>query len=155
MIALREQLLPASPRRRSWAGSALDPGWMDEVDPERGVLVTAQGLLMYFARDDAHGLIAACAQRFPGGAMVFDAVPAWLAQREPPQQAGFRPPPWEWGMDPDEERALAELPGVAVLRVLRPPRGRGVPGVVLPLASRVGALRRLMLSILGARFAVR
>jgi O-methyltransferase involved in polyketide biosynthesis len=155
MIALRDRLLPASPRRRSWAGSALDHGWMDEVDPARGVLLTAQGLLMYFARAEAHGLVAACAQRFPGGAMVFDAVPAWLAQREPPQQAGFRPPPWEWGMDAGEERALAALPGVAVLRVLTPPRGRGVQGIVLPLASRIGALRRLMLSILGARFAMR
>jgi O-methyltransferase involved in polyketide biosynthesis len=155
MIELRDRLLPASPRRRSWAGSALDHGWMDEVDPARGVLVTAQGLLMYFPREDAHGLIAACAGRFPGGAMVFDAVPAWLAQREPPEQAGFRPPPWEWGMDRAEERALAALPGVAVLRVLSPPRGRGVPGLVLPLASRLGALRRLMLSILGLRFTAR
>jgi hypothetical protein len=155
MIELRDRLLPASARRRSWAGSALDHRWMDEVDPARGMLVTAQGLFMYFAREDARGLIAACAQRFPGGAMIFDAVPAWLAQREPPEQAGFRPPPWEWGMDAAEEQALAALPGVAELRVLTPPRGRGVQGAVLPLAARVGALRRLMLSILGARFTTR
>jgi O-methyltransferase involved in polyketide biosynthesis len=155
LIELRDRLLPASPRRRSWAGSALDHAWMDEVDPARGVLVTAQGLLMYFAREDAHGLIAACAERFAGGAMVFDAAPAWLAERELPEQAGFRPPRWEWGMDPAEERALAALPGVAGLRVLSPPRGRGVQGLVLPLASRVGVLRRLMLSILGVRFTTR
>jgi O-methyltransferase involved in polyketide biosynthesis len=65
-IALRERLLPRSPRRRSLACSALDERWMDELDASRGLLVTAQGLLMYLERADVHGLIAACAQRLPG-----------------------------------------------------------------------------------------
>jgi hypothetical protein len=33
---LRDRLLPASPRRRTIAGSALDERWMDEVDGARG-----------------------------------------------------------------------------------------------------------------------
>jgi hypothetical protein len=44
-------------------------------------LLTAQGLLMYFEPDAVHGLIAACAARFGGASLVFDAVPAWLAAR--------------------------------------------------------------------------
>jgi O-methyltransferase involved in polyketide biosynthesis len=54
---------------------------MDEVDASHGVLVTAQGLLTYFERDEAYSLVAACAERFPGGALVFDAVPEWLSVR--------------------------------------------------------------------------
>jgi hypothetical protein len=125
---------------------------MDEVDPSRGVLITAQGLLMYFARADAHRLIAACAARFPGAAMIFDAVPHWLAQRDPPRYASYRPPRWEWGVDAAEERTLAALPGIAELRALRLPRGRGlIHGAVAPLAARVPALRRAMLTVYAAR----
>src|SRR5690349_23305140 len=72
-IELRERLLPDDPRRRrTVAGSALDEGWLDEVDAQRAVLVTAQGLLMYFERTDVHALIARCAARLPGAELVFD-----------------------------------------------------------------------------------
>jgi O-methyltransferase involved in polyketide biosynthesis len=90
MVALRDRALPASPRRRSWAGSALDAGWMDEVDGRRGVLITAQGLLMYFSREATHRLVSACARRFPGGALVFDAVPG--LDGRPPVAAGVAVP---------------------------------------------------------------
>ena len=57
--------LPASDRRRVIASSALDEGWLDEVaGPD--VMVTAQGLLMYFPRDDADSLIARVAPRAAG-----------------------------------------------------------------------------------------
>jgi O-methyltransferase involved in polyketide biosynthesis len=154
MVALRDRALPDSPRRRSWAGSALDAGWMDEVDASRGVLITAQGLFMYFPFDEVQRLVTGCVRRFPGGALVFDAVPAWLAGRPSPPGSPFQRPPWEWGMDAARERALAAL--VAELRALRLPRGRGVmQRFALPLAGRVPALRRQMLSVYAARFTTR
>ena len=158
VVALRDRLLPASGRRRAVAGSALDARWMDEVDTSRGVLVTAQGLLMYFEQAEVHQLIASCARRFPGEAMVFDAVPRGMSARS--QGGGlatagsYQAPPWRWGLDAAEEARLAGTPGVAALRALPLPRGRGLlHGWVLPLASRVPALRRSMLSVLVARFA--
>src|SRR3954453_21987459 len=45
--ARRRQVLPAHPRHRMVDVSALDESWADRVDPRRGVLITAQGLLMY------------------------------------------------------------------------------------------------------------
>jgi O-methyltransferase involved in polyketide biosynthesis len=157
-IALRARLLPDEQRRRSIASSALDERWMDEVDDTDGVLVTAQGLLMYFERADVHRLIASCAERFPGGALLFDAVPRWLsaASRRGAVKAGtgYRPPPWLWGVDAVEERRLAELhPNVAELRALGLPRGHGaLYGFVMPLLSRVPALRRAMLTVYAMRF---
>jgi O-methyltransferase involved in polyketide biosynthesis len=157
-VSLRARLLPDEPRRRSVACSALDERWMDEVDASRGVLVTAQGLLMYFEQADVHRLIAACADRFPGGALLFDAIPRWLsaASRRGGVKAGsgYRPPPWLWGIDAAEERRLAELhPNIAELHALRLPRGRGVLyGFVLPLLTRMPAVRRRMLTVYGMRF---
>ena len=54
----RRRALPSSPRRRQLDVSALDEAWMDEVDTSRGVLLTAQGLLMYLQRSEVHGLVA-------------------------------------------------------------------------------------------------
>ena len=61
------------------AQSALDYSWMDRVDPSDGVFITTEGLLMYLQPDEALGLIAECAKRFPGGQMMFDLPPALFA----------------------------------------------------------------------------
>ena len=156
-IALREDLLHHGPRQRAVACSALDERWMGDVDDARGVLVTAQGLLMYFDRADAHRLIAACAERFAGGGMVFDAVPSWLATRSRRGQlkrpGGYEPPPWLWGVDADEERGFAAIANVGAVRPLRIPRGRGVlHGSVLPLLGRLGPARRSLLSVFELSF---
>ena len=158
VVELRDRLLPRESRVRALAGSALDESWADEVDTAAGVLVTAQGLLMYFAPDDARSLVSTCAERFRGGGLVFDVVPRWLVERSRRGQlkteSGYEPPPWHWGFDGEEEKRLRALPNVAELRALRLPRGRGVVhGALLPAAARVPGLRRVMLSVLAARFA--
>ena len=124
------------------------------------MLVTAQGLLMYLAPEEARGLVARCAERFGGGGLVFDVVPRWLVERSRrgllKTSTGYEPPPWSWGFDRDEEQRLRALPHVAGLQALRLPRGRGLlHGVVLPAAGRVGVLRRGLLSVLAVRFAPR
>ena len=112
------------------ACSALDARWMREVDASRGVLLTAQGLLMYFEYDEVRRLIAACAEWFPGGELLFDAVPCWLSVRSRSgklNSAGsYRPPPWHWGLNSHTARDLAAAhPRITELRELRlPPRPR-------------------------------
>jgi O-methyltransferase involved in polyketide biosynthesis len=156
VVELRQSLLPSDSRSRMIASSALDPGWLEDVGDAAGVLITAQGLLMYFTRDEVHGLIATCAARFPGDAMIFDVVPRWLmarSQKGALAASGYEPPPWSWGYDRDEERRLRRLPGVVKLERLRLPRGRGAAhGLVLPLVARLPVLGRLVLTVHRARF---
>jgi O-methyltransferase involved in polyketide biosynthesis len=154
---VRRRLLPDPPRHRTIARSALDLVWTDEVDPTRGVLITAQGLLMYFEPDDVHRLIAACARRFPGAALLFDAVPrpfADLTRKAKPDALGrYRPPPWTWALDRAERRRLEALDGVDDLKVVPLPRGRGVAhGFLLPLATRLPGARLALLAVLLAGF---
>jgi O-methyltransferase involved in polyketide biosynthesis len=156
-IEVRERLLPATGRQRLLACSALDERWIDEVDVARGVLVTAQGLLMYLPPDDVRRLIATCAERLPGGALVFDAVPRWLSERSRQgglkTSGGWQAPPWTWWMDKAERRRLAEIPAIAELRRLRMPRGRGALfGYALPLMGAVPGLRSAFLSVSLVRF---
>jgi O-methyltransferase involved in polyketide biosynthesis len=51
---LRHRVLPDAPRQSSHRGSALDLTWVDRLDPTDPILITAQGLLPYFQRDQVH-----------------------------------------------------------------------------------------------------
>ena len=91
-IAARAALLPSPDRLRSAAGSALwGERWMDEVDGSRGVLITAQGLLMYFQPDQARGIVDTCARRFARAWLVLDVVQPWFSERTG-QRAVVTPP---------------------------------------------------------------
>ena len=79
VMELRRQLLPTDERIVELAQSALDRSWMDRVDATNGVFITAEGLLMYLEPEDALGLIADCAARFPAGQMMFDSIPRWFS----------------------------------------------------------------------------
>jgi O-methyltransferase involved in polyketide biosynthesis len=139
-LDLRRRVLPDGPRQRRHAGSALDPDWLDLLDPAAPVLVTAQGLLVYFRRDEVHELIAAIAGRLPGSTFVFDVVPekmAALARRQPGPERDQAAALWTWLFSPPERAAISAIPGVAEVRDLVPPRA---PGMV-PRTLR--AVRRL------------
>ncbi|MEV0408078.1 class I SAM-dependent methyltransferase [Actinoallomurus sp. NPDC050550] len=161
-VELRTRLLPDDPpRRRTLAGSALDDEWMPHVDTAEGLLLSAQGLLMYFQPDEVHRLIARCAERFPGATMVFDGVPPWFSRRTLSGQMktaqGYQAPPMPWAVDAAEKARLRALPNIAELRDLRAPRGRGpLYGAVFPVLNRLRAVRELGvtgLPIMTARFA--
>ncbi|WP_199930892.1 class I SAM-dependent methyltransferase [Streptomyces sp. CB02923] len=137
--AVRRMLLPDGPRRRTLACPVTGPGWLDAVrSPERGVVVTARGLLMFLRPPEVRALFAACAERFPGGALVFDAVPRWCAGRDRPR-AGARTapgaPPLRWGMNAADRAGVAGAhPNIVAVREVPPP-GRG------PLAGRLARWR--------------
>ncbi|MFD8968122.1 class I SAM-dependent methyltransferase [Streptomyces sp. NPDC059568] len=148
-VAVRLRLLPDGERRRTFACSALDPAWPDQVDTARGVLVTAQGLLMYLRPPEVREVIATCAEHFPGGALVFDAVPRWFSARTTHggmrTAQGFAVPPMPWGMDAGELRKVyGAHPYITAVREVPPPRGRGpYYGVVQPVLRRVPVVRNL------------
>jgi len=129
MIELRRKLLPASDRVRMCAQSALDFSWMDQVDTDHGVFITAEGLLMYLQPDDALGLIAECAARFPGGQMMFDLPPAGLAawhRRGMRTSFRYRVPPMPFALSVSEAADLVNtIPGIRAVHDLPYPAGRG------------------------------
>lgn len=145
IIALREQLLPTEPQVRNVARSALDRSWMDAVEPDADVLISAQGLLMYLPPADVFALITDCARRFPDGRMVFDTIPRWLHRRT---LRGWRlsptytAPPMPFGISVSQLAQLPQrLPAVATLTDLQLPRGRGLWGWPAPLLGHLPVLR--------------
>lgn len=128
MIELRGKLLPPSDRVQVCAQSALDFSWMDRVDDSR-VFVTAEGLLMYLQPEEAMSLIAACAQRFPGGQMMFDLPPswfAWWARHGMRTSLRYKVPPMPFSLSVGELAELTDsVPGVRAVHDLPLPEGRG------------------------------
>ncbi|HEX2286562.1 MAG TPA: class I SAM-dependent methyltransferase [Mycobacterium sp.] len=129
MIELRRKLLPASERIQTCAQSALDFSWMDRVDAKDGVFITAEGLLMYLQPDEALGLIAECAKRFPGGQMIFDLPPAWFAawaRRGMRTSLRYRVPPMPFSLSVSQAANLVnDVPGIRAVHDLPMPAGRG------------------------------
>jgi O-methyltransferase involved in polyketide biosynthesis len=128
MVELRRKLLPPSDRVRMRAQSALDFGWMDEVDTDHGVFVTAEGL-MNLEPDDALRLITECAKRFPGGQMMFDLPPTWFAKwarRGMRTSLRYKVPPMPFSLSPTEAANLVDtVPGIRAVHDLPMPAGRG------------------------------
>jgi O-methyltransferase involved in polyketide biosynthesis len=129
VIDLRRQLLPRSPRISASAQSALDYSWMDEVDATHGGFITAEGLLMYLDRDQVIALITECAQRFPGGQMMFDLPPRWITvftRHGFRTSLRYRVPPMPFSMSVAEIAELVDsVPGLRAVHDMPLPRGRG------------------------------
>lgn len=146
---VRRALLPDEDRRRTLAQSALDLSWQEEVDASRGVLVTAQGLLMYLRPPEVRELIAGCAEAFREGTLVFDAVPRWFSERTMRggmrTAQGYTAPPMPWALDAGElEKVRTAHPAVAEVRELPLPRGRGpYYGAVWPVLRRLPGVRNI------------
>jgi O-methyltransferase involved in polyketide biosynthesis len=101
---------------------------MESVDPSGGVFVTAEGLLMYLQPEQALGLIAQCAKRFPGGRMLFD-VPSPLVATMGRQRARisrrYKGPPMPFRLSVAQVADLVNtMPGVRTVRDLQLPPGR-------------------------------
>ena len=147
VMALRRQLLPRDDRITELAQSALDRSWMDRIDPTEGTFITAEGLLMYLEPEDALGLIADCAARFPGGQFMFDSIPHWFSRKT---LTGLRlsdrylTPAMPFALSADEALALAgTIDGVRSARDVHYPTGRGLWRLAsLSAFDAVGALRR-------------
>ncbi|MEV7405920.1 class I SAM-dependent methyltransferase [Streptomyces sp. NPDC091267] len=158
VATLRRTLLPPSDRLRTLAGSATDLAWLDEIeDPAgRGVVVTAQGLLMYLRPAEVRKVIAACAERLPGSVLVLDSMSRPLAKgtRAGTSKVGdMTIPPMRWAMNPGERRKLRSAhPGVAEVRALHLPRGRGAMGELIRVQNLLPGVRTLTPAVTQLRF---
>jgi O-methyltransferase involved in polyketide biosynthesis len=157
VVALRDKHLPAHPRLRNLACSALDLSWMDEVDTSGHVLVSSQGLLMHFEPQEALGLIDACSRRFPGGHMIFDHIPPWFSKKTR-REAG-RPGNFQAGLPfalsvNDAAKLPERFPRIAASTRLEQPVGRpSPPERVVSAALRLPVLRNLRFSVTLLEFA--
>ena len=85
---------------------------------------------MYLQPEQALGLIAECAKRFPGGQMLFDFPPALVLEADPlgalRPSLRYRVPPMPFSLSAAQAADLVHtVPGIRAVRDLLPPPGRG------------------------------
>ncbi|WP_342310536.1 class I SAM-dependent methyltransferase [Burkholderia pyrrocinia] len=151
-IAIRDRYLPSSTRCRHLALSALDPGWLDVIDPSRGVFITAQGLFMYFDEADVRNLVSRIVERLPGAELMFDVIPRWFSRKSLKgvwRTPHYRVPPMPWGVDRDQIVPLLRRWSPHIARVSEEPfrRYRTFPACLGPAIARVPWLGRHMPSV--------
>jgi O-methyltransferase involved in polyketide biosynthesis len=152
VTALRQALLPLSARQQTFSGSVLDTAWMDLVEPRCAVIITAQGLLMYLKPEQVHDLIAQIAKRFPDATLVFDALPARVANVARRVMADVMPYV-AWTVEPKDLLALKALdPSIAQVRELFAERGRGIVGRLAPSIRHIPVLRGIRPMVIAMRF---
>jgi O-methyltransferase involved in polyketide biosynthesis len=147
-IDVRERFLPATNRCRHVRASALDLGWLDRVDPARGVFVSAQGLFMYFTEAEVRALLVAIVDRFPGVELMFDVIPPWLSRKTVAgwdMTKGYRPPAMPWGIKRgDLSSTLRQwLPSIKRVETRSYGFARGPKKLVLTVVSRIPKLSDL------------
>lgn len=91
VIRVRDELLPAKDRERNIATDLNEFGWFDAIDASDGAVFFAAGVFYYFQTQQLRRLVAAMAERFAGGRLVFDAaggravrlmLKTWIRQAE-------------------------------------------------------------------------
>lgn len=151
-IEVRERFIVPDERWRHLRQSALDESWMDDVDPSRGLFVTAQGLFMYFRESDVRRLVVTLLERFPGVELMFDTIPRWFSDKTLKgfhKTKHYQAPPMPWGIDRSEiaDTLRTWSPRVTDVKLVPLPFYRGVGGLAFPLFQRVPGLRELSWNI--------
>mgnify|MGYP003835710397 CR=1 FL=1 len=76
VIELRRKFFDESLRVKFISKSILDPSWVDEINIEKNepVLIIAEGLLMYFSKEQIRAVLDIIVSNFPNSQMCFDVV---------------------------------------------------------------------------------
>lgn len=157
-IRFRDRFLVPTPRFRHIAASALDPVWMDAVEPRSDVFIVVQGLLMYLEPEAVRRLLTGIVDRFPDAEIVFDAVPRWfsdLTLRGLNLTPHYRLPAMPWGINRNEiESTLRSWhPHVGTVEFLDYRSPRGLPRILADMTSQMPIFRHRVPSLVHVRLA--
>jgi len=83
VIEMREHLIPKVPSEINLACDATDLSWIEKADipSDKGFLVTSSGVFYYFHPGDVRKLFVSLAERFPHGAIQFDAESRYATEQ--------------------------------------------------------------------------
>jgi O-methyltransferase involved in polyketide biosynthesis len=98
VIALRRNFIAENERLRFIGKSVLDETWVNDIcDKDRqNVIIIAEGLLMYFARDEVRRIFELLSECFSGTRMYFDVVHSYFVGKGISSS-------FQWGLDAAED----------------------------------------------------
>lgn len=114
VIQLRRALFPERASCRYRETSVLAQGWLDKIDPQREVMVVAEGIFAYLSPGEVKQVLADIVSTFPAGEIVFDAYNRWgisfLNSLPSLRQAGVK---LQFALD-DPQQLVDRVPGLTL-----------------------------------------
>ena len=101
-IALRKNFFKETGRYKFMAKSVLDFSWTERIPKDKPTLFIAEGLLMYFTRDEVMLILKTIKDKFPQAEMLLEAMSPFIAKRPHPDLKGYNAP-FRWGIKTGEE----------------------------------------------------
>ena len=80
-IHVRKQFFNETDRYKMIAKSVFDYSWIDDVKTSQSVLIIAEGILMYFTKQEVIGLLNKLVESFQNAEMVLETIPASLVKQ--------------------------------------------------------------------------
>lgn len=80
VIAVRRRFFKEQERVHMIAGSILDSGWTQQIEKGRKVILIAEGLLMYFSREQVRTLLEVISRAFPDYVLLAELMPVAAAK---------------------------------------------------------------------------
>lgn len=105
IIEIRNKLLPKHKNLNHLTYSALDERWLKHFDPQRDVLIIAQGLLMYFEPKEVISLVKCIMEYFSNVTLLFDTIPKWMVHKTKKgwrKTKFYKVPEMPWGVNQNE-----------------------------------------------------
>lgn len=156
-IEIRERFIKPDEHYLHVGCSALDSEWMNQVPSNKAVLITAQGLLMYFSEEQVHQFLCSLAERFPGARLVFDYIPAWLSRKTLKgwnKSPSYVTPQMPWGINRDQlkptlQKWVSGLDDITLFYFQMP---RGIWKYLGSVMPHVPVLKNIAPGIISLRF---
>lgn len=107
VMELREKLLPDSENDIYLKKSMFETDWMDELKdrhPRAAFLFVAEGVLMYFEKEQVKHVFSSLAERFPTGKLLFDVTSGWMCKNSHRHETvQFTNADFKFALDDDHE----------------------------------------------------
>lgn len=159
-IRVRETFIQPDDRHQHLPLSAHDHSWFDTVSQDKPVIITAQGLLMYFKEAEVKSLLQAIGKRFPGATVMFDTIPEWFSRKTLSPKGyqmtkSYVTPRMPWGINrPDIASRLGEWLGQGT-KIIEPGYAsfpRGINRWAFNIITAIPWLKNRMPTIVRVRF---
>jgi len=98
-IRIRKYFFEETDRYRMIAKSVFDYSWIDEIIANNPVLIIAEGLLMYFKKNEVEEFINKMGEKFTKSEMLFDVITSVVVEKRKEDNNSFlNNAPFLWGI---------------------------------------------------------
>lgn len=158
-INIRERFITPDKKHQHIACSATETSWLYQIDKEKPVFISAQGLFMYFEEIEVKQLIKKICDYFEEGELMFDVIPRWLSKKTCSatgwqKTKHYTTPRMPWGINRNEAIPTIKSYSTNIISIKEVPFNfpRGVWQWLAPIFKKIPVLKNQIPSIYKVHF---